>query len=964
MRVVGGAAPAGGRTPRRRGRPGRAGRGLTAVAALAVVAAGLPATAAGGEESKADGGPAATGCTGPTATAAEQHNGGGDGGESLDEVTLRRLAGADRVGTAVAVSRAEFAAAEVVVLARAGDYADALAGAPLARARGGPLLLTPGGGLDERAAGELDRLGAERVVLLGGQAALSPQVAADARARGLAVERVAGANRFATAAAVAGELGRSETVYVAEGAHADPSRGWPDALAASPLAAEAGAPVLLATHDDLPEATERALGELAPSEVAVVGGAAAVGEAVARQAGEAAGAPVRRLAGGNRFATAAKAAEAAVAAGASPAGRWLATGYDFPDALAAGPAVAAAGETLLLAPGEDLAASEALAGRLQAYRGELRRITLLGGTAAISEEADEQLAAILGEHQPPPAGNAPSHASAISADGRHIAFASQAGNLAPGPAGAATQVLVRDRAAGTTTRVSTGPDGEPADADARQPAISAGGRYVAFTSAADNLTGGATAEGSDVYIHDRATGATELISRAAGGGPADGPSRTPAISAGGRYVVFASQADNLTGGESAEGSDVYVADRETGEVELVSQAAGGGAADGPSGEPAIAAGGQLIAFVSQASDLTAGAAAHPEVYLRDRAAGTTERVSALGEVDGPSRAPAISPDGRYLAFDTAAPGVVAAAGGATNPDTRHVIRLDRTSGEATVVTAAAERPSYTPAVADDGRVAFTSRANLTTTWPDHGHEQVYEWDDGVLVQLSADDDLAAPADADSRTPAISGNGAVVAFAAPATTLTETVTGGLTQVFAHTWVGAACIAVLASAADTAADSQPPPTATDDDDNRCEDRRTQPLLERAEEVHAALDDEIAEGRRTTAAVRARDHEGDCVVVFATGSQKDLEQSQIDELDPPGEIDAEPMRHQHAEITALTFIVDMQGWKPLALGIAPKKRVICDKLEEDASEERKAAGSCEAFIKARGGQILESRREAVWP
>lgn len=122
--------------------------------------------------------------------------------------------------------------------------------------------------------------------------------------------------------------------------------------------------------------------------------------------------------------------------------------------------------------------------------------------------------------------------------------------------------------------------------------------------------------------------------------------------------------------------------------------------------------------------------------------------------------------------------------------------------------------------------------------------------------------------------------------------------------------------------------------------------------------------ARERRTTAAVRARDHEGDCVVVFAAGSQRDLEDSQINELRPPLEIAAEPMRHQHAEITALTFVIEIQGWKPLALGIGPKTRVICDKLEDDASEERKAAGPCEAFIEVRGGQILQSRQEAVWP
>lgn len=312
-----------------------------------------------------------------------------------------RVAGADRVATAAAVSAAAFPdGAPAVVVARADEYADALTGAPLARALGAPLLLSGGDALPAATAAEVVRLGAGRAVLLGGEAALGDGVDGALRGAGLDVERVAGTDRFATAAAVAARVaegsadGRAGQVLLVEGANADPARGWPDGVSASSYAAGAGLPVLLATADDLPAATRAALDDLAPETVTVVGGTSAVGEGVADAVG-ALGPAVDRLAGADRFATSALVAARAVAAGEDPATTWLATGSAFPDALTAGPAAAATGGVTLLAPSDGLPADAPARSFLAARRGGVGRVLLVGGPAALSDRTRTDVVAAV-----------------------------------------------------------------------------------------------------------------------------------------------------------------------------------------------------------------------------------------------------------------------------------------------------------------------------------------------------------------------------------------------------------------------------------------------------------------------------------------------------------------------------------------------------------------------------------------
>jgi putative cell wall-binding protein len=320
-------------------------------------------------------------------------------GDDVDEDRITRVRGTGRVETAIAASAERHDTADTVVIARAGDYPDALAGAPLAAALDAPLLLSDGAGLSDAVAAEIQRLGAGEAILLGGTAALSEQVEADLALRDVAVDRIDGANRFATAAAIARRLGPdAETAFVAAGGPAPDApnpdaAGWPDALAAAPYAAFRGAPILLVNRDDVPAETAEVLAELGVEEAVVVGGTGVVGQAVAdRLAGDGHG--PRRLAGATRYATSRAVADEAAAQGMAVDRLWLATGRAFPDALGAGPVAGALGEVLLLVDGVDLDGSPETAALLQT---DTARVRLIGGAAAISERVEAQVRDRLGE---------------------------------------------------------------------------------------------------------------------------------------------------------------------------------------------------------------------------------------------------------------------------------------------------------------------------------------------------------------------------------------------------------------------------------------------------------------------------------------------------------------------------------------------------------------------------------------
>ena len=265
-------------------------------------------------------------------------------------------------------------------------------------------------------------------------------------------------------------------------------------------------------------------------------------------------------------------------------------------------------------------------------------------------------AAATGEPAPCPGGVALADVS-ISADGRFVAFAGRAENLVPGDTNNQPDVFVRDRQTGQTTRVSVSSSGAQATGgESIDPSITADGRFVAFRSNAANLVPGDTNGVRDIFVHDRQTGTTTRVSVASDGTQATGGggSVQPAISNDGRYVTFASGSTNLVPGDANGASDVFVHDRQTGETTRVSVATGGGEADGASAAPSVAANGRFVAFDSIAPDLVPGDTnGGSDVFVHDRQTGQTTRASLNfdgSQAIGGSFFPALSFDGRYVAF--------------------------------------------------------------------------------------------------------------------------------------------------------------------------------------------------------------------------------------------------------------------------------------------------------------------------
>jgi len=312
----------------------------------------------------------------------------------------------------------------------------------------------------------------------------------------------------------------------------------------------------------------------------------------------------------------------------------------------------------------------------------------------------------------------PWSSTAISADGRYVAFQSLASNLVAGDTNGVQDVFMHDRVTGDTTRISVDSSGTQATGVSYSSAISTDGRYVAFQSLADNLVAGDTNGMSDVFVHGRVTGATARVSVASSGTQADDGSYLPAISADGRYVAFLSTANNLVAPDRASPTqDVFVHDRVSGATTRVSVATGGTRANNISQAPKISADGRYVAFFSYASNLVAGDTnAKADVFIRDRATGVTTRVSVAtggAQANGSSYTFGISGDGRYVAFYSAASNLVA---GDTN-GTYDVFVRDRVTGATTRVSLASSGAqgngsSSVPAISANGRyVVFASVAS-------------------------------------------------------------------------------------------------------------------------------------------------------------------------------------------------------------------------------------------------------------
>ncbi len=250
-------------------------------------------------------------------------------------------------------------------------------------------------------------------------------------------------------------------------------------------------------------------------------------------------------------------------------------------------------------------------------------------------------------------GNAESYSPSISADGRYIAFHSNASNLVPDDTNNMMDVFVNDHITGETSRVSVASDGTQGDYHSLDPSISGDGRYVAFASTATNF---ASAEQflSYIYIHDRDTGQTSLVSVDSEGTPANSYSFGPSISGNGRYVSFTSGADNLVSGDVNESDDVFIHDFQSGQTILVSIASNGTQGNNDSADASVSNDGRYIAFGSRADNLAVGNSNNYwNVFLHDMQSKQTELISlsTINEIGNRGgAAPKISLDGNHIVY--------------------------------------------------------------------------------------------------------------------------------------------------------------------------------------------------------------------------------------------------------------------------------------------------------------------------
>ncbi|HEY1487643.1 MAG TPA: hypothetical protein VGF84_16165 [Micromonosporaceae bacterium] len=384
-------------------------------------------------------------------------------------------------------------------------------------------------------------------------------------------------------------------------------------------------------------------------------------------------------------------------------------------------------------------------------------------------------------------GNRSSAEPSLSADGRYVAFISNATNLVPGDTNNRIDVFVRDLSTGSVVRASVSADGVQANGNSNQPRISGNGRYVTFSSFATNLVAGDHNKQPDVFVRDMVTGVMKMASVGPGYARPNGDSAAPSISADGRYIAFISSASNLVAGDTNGTADIFLRDMTTAVTSRISVTTGALQANGNSDGPSISADGRFIAFDSGATNLVPGDTnGVTDVFLRDRTAGTTKRISVgpYGvQADGEVTQPAISADGKYVAFVSEASNLVG-----TDTDLNgDVVRRTLASGvNVQVAFRTDDLPgsfATGPSISGNGNlVAFTTSSDLLPADTNQNQDVYLRNVSAGTYELISVDQSGGGAGLDSANPAISTQGNRVGFTSSAATLVTGDTNNTEDVF--------------------------------------------------------------------------------------------------------------------------------------------------------------------------------------
>jgi Tol biopolymer transport system component len=425
-------------------------------------------------------------------------------------------------------------------------------------------------------------------------------------------------------------------------------------------------------------------------------------------------------------------------------------------------------------------------------------------TVLIPGEEEEEPEDEDGEEGPPPEdiflaslgddgslGDKASEFGTISFDGKRIAFSSQATNLVQGDENGERDAFLRNRALGTTRRISNGLLGHESNGPSRDTAIAGEGRFVAFWSAGANLVIGDTNNRGDIFVYDRQTQVITRESITTGGAEANGTSLNPSISADGRFVAFESLATNLVPGDTNGVMDVFIRDRD---LRITVRASvshlDGEQGNGASIQPSMSTDGRWVAFTSSASNLVAldqnGA---DDVFIHDRVTDETIRVSVDSggiEGNGASNEPHIGGDGgQYIVFKTEASNL-------SNLDDNgeaDIYMHDRRARTTILVSigndgSIGNSGSNNPVITEDGQyVAFDSRAtnlvpNDTNDRPDVFLRDLFE----NTTRLMSVSKQGVQAEFGSTRPDITAAGEFIVFESKSGGLVPGDINGVTDVF--------------------------------------------------------------------------------------------------------------------------------------------------------------------------------------
>jgi Tol biopolymer transport system component len=363
--------------------------------------------------------------------------------------------------------------------------------------------------------------------------------------------------------------------------------------------------------------------------------------------------------------------------------------------------------------------------------------------------------------------------TAVSSDGNVIAFVAGAGCIPSGVTNFQRRdVFVYDRSTDTLTRASTGLAGAQPDQDSGSPAISSDGRYVVFASGASNLVAGDSNAATDVFMLDRTVpGVLERVSVGPGGVQGNGFSARPSVSADGRWIAFYSSSTNFFANDTNLRDDVFLRDRQNATTTRVAEGT----------DPVVSANGAVVVFESGATTLVPGDTnSRTDVFAYEVAGGAITRVSVStsgAQTNQESSAPAVSADGRYVAFESAASNLGVDANTAYDVFVRDRQLATTTLASVTPAGAGAYRQSFTPMISAEGRyLGFNSDATNLVAGDTNGETDVFVRD-LLLGQTSranlAPSPLPARVNGGAYRSSLSHDGRFVAYESGARNLTPT-----------------------------------------------------------------------------------------------------------------------------------------------------------------------------------------------